>query len=111
MANNNSSTNGGASNRNSRRGGRGGRGGRSTRGGRNNDNNNPSNNYDKNKSTFKGQLQSGALKGIVITENANLRPIQYRELKKAVPIYCAEQDYTHLDEINLRVRILDLAVV
>ena len=93
--NNNPTKNGGASNRNNntRRGGRG-------RGGQNNDN---SNNYDKNqdkkKTGFQGQLQIGALKGIVITNNNNLRPTQFRELKKAIPMYCAEQDYVGVDEI------------
>ena len=35
----------------------------------------------------------------MITDNNNLRPTQFRELKKAIPTYCAEQDYVGVDEI------------
>ena len=52
-----------------------------------------------NKNVFRGQLQSGILKNVVITENTNKRPTQYRKMFLALPTFCAEQKFGGLDEI------------
>lgn len=73
------------------------KGGRRGKNGRNDRNQNTSAKPKKN--GFQGQLQSGVLRGYVITENTTQRPIQYRNLKKKLPAFCAEKDYDGLDEI------------
>ena len=74
---------------------------------------NNNNNTKPKKHGFQGQLQSGVLKGYVITENTNQWPTQYRNLKKKLPAFCAEKDYDGLDEIvrDLKDWDLDLRVL
>lgn len=51
------------------------------------------------KNGFKGQLQDSCFKGIVITDNTNNRPTQFKKLMDALPTYCADKDYEGLIEI------------
>ena len=51
------------------------------------------------RSGFKGQLQDSCLKGVVITDNTNIRATQYKKLMDALPTYCAEKGYEGLVEI------------
>ena len=88
---------------NSGRGGRGGRGrssntgrggGRSNGGGRG-----PGNQRNTaKKSSHSGQVQSGCMKGIVVSSDSN-RATQYKALKDAIPIFCAEKGYYAVGEI------------
>ena len=92
------SPNGSASNRNQqndKRSDKGGRTGKAGRNGRtkNNNDNKPT------KNGFRGQLQNGALKGVVITENTNQRPTQFRKMKLTLPSFCAEQGYDGVHDI------------
>ena len=82
---------------NSRRGGRGGRGclnntghggGRSSGGGQGQGN---QHNLTK-KSSHSGQIQSGCMKGIVVSSDGN-RATQYKILKDAIPVFCADKGY------------------
>ena len=82
---------------NSGRGGRGGRGrsnntgrggGQSSGGGRSRGN---QHNLTK-KSSHSGQIQSGCMKGIVVSSDGN-RATQYKTLKDAIPVFCAEKGY------------------
>ena len=57
------------------------------------------NNNTNNKNAFRGQLQSGVLKNVVISENTNKRPMQFRKMYIALPTFCAEQKFSGLDEI------------
>ena len=107
MTNTLSSQNGGATNRNgtvsTKRSDKGGRGGK-TGGGRFDRNrkkaeNKPENNNNNNNNWFKGQLQSGVLKGVVITDNPSKRPTQYDKMKDKLPSFCAEKGYDGLDRV------------
>ena len=57
------------------------------------------NNNTNNKNAFRGQLQSGVLKNVIISENTNKRPMQFRKMHLALPTFCAEQKFSGLDEI------------
>ena len=99
-------TGGGANTRNTQYSGRGGRGGRGRSsntgrgGGRSNGGGRgPGNqrNLTK-KSSHSGQVQSGCMKGIVVSSDSN-RATQYKALKDAVPVFCAEKSYSGVGEI------------
>ena len=100
MTTRNSTTNGGANNRisNGNTGG-GGRGGRRDRGkSRKKDGDKTPWKQKGGKSGFQGNLQDGALKGMVITDG-NARSTQFEKLLLCIPTYCAEKGYTGLNEI------------
>ena len=85
------------------RGGRGGcgrssnngrGGGRSSGGGRSR-----GNQHDlAKKSSHSGQVQSGCLKGLIISSDGN-RATQYKVLKDCIPVFCAEKNYAGIGEI------------
>lgn len=70
-------------------------------GGGNTRNNSGNDGFDKEnkRSGFKGQLQESCLKGVVITDNTNLRPTQYKKMMDALPTYCAKEGYEGLVQI------------
>ena len=39
------------------------------------------------------------MKGLVITNNTNIRPTQYKKLMDALPTYCADKGYEGLVQI------------
>ena len=88
---------------NSGRGGRGGRGrssntgrggGRSNGGGRSRGNQSAL----TKKSSHSGQIQSGCMKGVVISSEGN-RATQYKILKDGIPVFCAENNYQAVGQI------------
>ena len=88
---------------NSGRGGRGGRGrssntgrggGRGNGGGRSRGNQSAL----TKKSSHTGQIQSGCMKSVVISSEGN-RATQYKILKDAIPVFCAENNYQAVGEI------------
>ena len=50
------------------------------------------------KSSHAGAIQSGSLKGLTISSDGN-RSTQYKILKDALPVYCAEQSFAGVGEI------------
>ena len=103
-------TSGGTNIRNNNYSGRGGRTGRGRwydrGGGRNNDGGRGRgrgrgrghpNDLTK-KSSHAGAIQSGSLKGLTISSDGN-RSTQYKILKDALPVYCAEQSFAGVGEI------------
>ena len=50
------------------------------------------------KSSHAGAIQSGTLKGLSISSDGN-RSTQYKILKDALPVYCAEQSFAGVGEI------------
>ena len=89
-------SNGGAGNRTTRRK----RGGKGTyRGDKRGSGDNTSERDNNKKHGFKGLLQDSCLKGIVITDNSNVRPTQYQKFITALPGFCADKGYEGLDEI------------
>ena len=99
-------TGGGANTRNTQYSGRGGRGGRGRSsntgrgGGRSNGGGRGAGNQRNltKKSSHSGQVQSGCMKGIVVSSDGN-RATQYKALKDAVPVFCAEKNYSAVGEI------------
>ena len=87
----------------SEKGGRGGRGGRwnnSRSSGQNNGGGRGRRNQHDltKKSSHNGAIQSGCLKGLTISSDGN-RSTQYKILKDALPVYCAEKLYPGVGEI------------
>jgi hypothetical protein len=50
------------------------------------------------KSSHAGAIQSGSLKGLIISSDGS-RSTQYKILKDALPVYCAEQSFAGVGEI------------